>query len=116
MNRKPLWNYVMIRLDRIKTEFEKKDGDLAKSKGGIYLAPSSQAVSDELRKQEGTETGVIVGLGPSAFKDSGNDLKIGAHVGFKRYAGRDATPSDLEDKLERYRCMSEEDICFFIEE
>lgn len=99
--RVPLWEHVVVKLDPPEKI----------SAGGIILPDADS------RKHMGSETGVVVAIGPDAWEATGSEgqVKIGDRVLFKRYAGIDATLKG-ENKDEFYRVMSDKDIALIIKE
>lgn len=118
--RKAVGNRIIVKLDKVEINKEVKKDDIGyKSKGGIALLESTakKELDYDVRKLEGSETGVVISVGKSAYKHLGGDpwCKLGDHVGIKRYAGTDPDPQRT-DKDNFYRCIDDEDVCYIIEE
>jgi len=78
-----------------------------KTEGGILIA-----YQDKKRQESGQHTGVIVAIGPTAWKDfSDGDpwASIGDHIYFAKYGGY-----ELEVAGEKYRVMNDEDVTAII--
>jgi chaperonin GroES len=78
------------------------------SKGGIVLAHGA----DKKRKESGQHIGVLVKIGPTAWKafDNGEPwAHVGDHVYFAKYGGY-----EIEHNGETYRVMNDEDVTAII--
>lgn len=101
----PLGSYVVVR----PKDLEKK------SKGGIIIARQ-----DEERARGATTEGIVVAIGPLAFKDEMNPsglewYRIGDRVIFVKYGGKFITYDDELYIVFRYEdilCRLEEDVKF----
>ena len=75
-----------------------------KTEGGIYIPETAKG-----REQQGTMKGVVVEVGPNAWKafDDGHQwANVGDKVCFKRYAGEVIKDDDGTE----YRIMNDEDV------
>ena len=101
----PFGSYVIVR----PKDLEKK------SKGGIILARA-----DEERARGATTEGVVVAIGPLAFKDEMNPsgaewYQVGDRVIFVKYGGKFITYDEelyIVFRYEDIMCKLEEDIAF----
>lgn len=94
----PLLHRVLIKADKVET----------KTEAGIILA------LDEKRENAAAETGRVISIGPTCFKDYGGnpeDIKIGDKIAFAKYAGK-----TIKDKEEEYVLLNDEDIIAIIKE
>lgn len=67
------------------------------------------------REQAGVDQGVVIAVGPTAFKDFGTDspIKPGDLIAFAKYSGKVVTDPD-DEKL--YVILNDEDICCIVKE
>jgi co-chaperonin GroES (HSP10) len=87
----------------------KPDDVIKTSKGGIAI------VTDERLERGATVTGIVLDVGPEAFrafnKSAGVDytpwVKVGDHVFYAKYAGKAIVGEDGEN----YLFLNDEDIC-----
>ena len=101
----PFGSYVIVR----PKDLEKK------SKGGIIIARA-----DEERARGATTEGVVVAIGPLAFKDEMNPsgeewYQVGDRVIFVKYGGKFITYDEelyIVFRYEDIMCKLEEDIAF----
>lgn len=80
------------------------------SAGGIVIAHGA----DKKRKEQAQQTGVIVAIGPNAWKafdDGAPWAVVGDRVYFAKYGGH-----IIEDGDEEYRLLNDEDITAIIRE
>lgn len=78
-----------------------------KSAGGIVIAHQ-----DKARKESGQHVGVIIAIGPTAWKafDDGEPwAKVGDRIYFAKYGGY-----EIEVAGEKYRVMNDEDVTAII--
>jgi len=97
MSIKLLTHHVLIKLDdpEVKTE------------SGIILAV------DEKRERKAVEYGIVLQIGPTAYKDLGLDscpLNKGDHVCILRYSGK-----SVKDGEEEYLIVNDEDILCIVD-
>ena len=82
---KPLLHRIILKLDSVEEVTE----------SGIIIA------HDTLKKErKAVETGTVVAIGPTAFKDYGGDgdtIKVGQKVLIARYSGKEIQSKDGED-------------------
>lgn len=72
------------------------------------------AVELDKREQKAVERGVVVQIGPTAFKDYGRDpdiIKVGETVVFARYGGK-----EIKDNGETFLLLNDEDVLCTIKE
>lgn len=94
----PLLHRILIKPDKVEN----------KTESGIILQ------IDEKREQAAAETGTIISIGPTCFKDYGGspeDLKVGDKVAFARYAGK-----TVKDKGEEFLLLNDEDLVGLIKD
>lgn len=95
----PLLHRIVVKPDPVET----------KTAGGIILA------INEKREQAAAEIGTVVSVGPTCFKDFGQDseiLKGGDRVYFAKYAGK--TVKDVDG--EEYVILNDEDVVAILKE
>lgn len=95
----PLLHRILIKPDVIET----------KTASGIVLA------INEKREQAAAESGIIISIGSTAFKDYGESpdlLKVGDKVFFAKYAGKTVKDSDGSEFI----ILNDEDIVGVINE
>ena len=79
---------------------------------GLVLAETE----DRKRAQAGVDTGTVVAIGPTAFKDFGttSPILVGDNIAYARFAGKFITDPATQ---EEYVALNDEDvICVFHEE
>lgn len=94
----PILHRILVKPDKVET----------KTASGIVLA------LDERREQAAAETGTVVAIGSTAFKDFGEDttiIKQGDKIFFAKYAGK-----TVKDKEEEYIILNDEDVVGVINE
>ena len=102
----PLLHRILIKTDVL----EDIDDDFKRAKAaGIVF----DFANERDREQAAVDTGTIVAMGPSVFKDFGveNTLKIGDRVVYARYGGKAVT--DPETKV-KYVTVNDEDLVCII--
>lgn len=82
----------------------------------IYRRAKAAGLQLELskREQKAVEYGVVVSIGPTAFKDYGRGpdiLKVGDRISFAKYAGK-----SIKDKDTEYLILNDEDVLAVITE
>lgn len=105
---KPAGHRVLVECKDI-TEF---DPTYARAKAaGIQIARDHE---DHQRRQAGVDKGVVVAVGPTAFKDFGGEpwCVPGDLIIFAKYAGK--IVEDVDQK--KYIVLNDEDICAVIKE
>ena len=104
---------ITVILHRIlvkQNKLEETNKDYLKAKQIGLVIPDHE---DNKRAQAGVDTGVVIAVGPTAFKDFGVDppIKVGDKVAFARFSGKVINdPEDGED----YVLLNDEDICVII--
>lgn len=86
-------------------KLEEVDKDIARARAlGIQLIDS-----ENKREQAAVDKGVVVDIGPTAFKDFGTEspIKVGDVVAFAKYGGK--TIKDPDDDVE-YVVLNDEDL------
>ncbi len=102
----PILHRILVKQNKL--EDTNKDYQRA-AKAGIII-PEHE---DKARAQAGVDTGIIVAVGPTAYKDFGVDppVKVGDEVAFARFSGKVVKdPKDGQD----YILLNDEDICTII--
>lgn len=93
----PAGHRVLIKLDPV----------VETSKGGIIISSGK----DQKRESQGMETGEVLELGPTAYKDFGEAwVKVGDKVKFKRYEGVYEEVGEVG-----YRILNDDDIFAIVE-
>ena len=103
---KPILHRILV----LQNKLEETNKDYLKAKSIGLVIPDHE---DKTRAQAGVDTGTIVAVGPTAFKDFGvsSPVKVGDQVAFARFSGKVVT--DPEDG-ENYVLLNDEDICVII--
>jgi chaperonin GroES len=97
MSIKLLTHHVLIKLDELEV----------KTESGIILA------IDEKRERKAVEYGIVLQIGPTAYKDIGLDscpLSIGDHVCILRYSGK-----SVKDGEDEFLIVNDEDILCIVD-
>jgi len=111
MKIKPCGHYVLVK----PFNAEEKDENLKRAKSFDFILDDSQVK----REQAAMTEGVIVGIGPQAWKAYAPDhtgepwAKEGDHVYFKRHVSdliKDESDLDEDDKPQEYFLMVDENI------
>jgi co-chaperonin GroES (HSP10) len=99
----PILHRILIKQDKI----EETNQDYLKLKQLNMVLPSSD---DSKRAQAGVDTGVVVALGATAFRDFGTSppIEVGDKIAYARFAGKFLT--DFADQ-EKYVMLNDEDVC-----
>ncbi len=102
----PILHRILVKQNKL----EETNKDYLKAKAIGLVIPDHE---DKQRAQAGVDTGTVVAVGPTAFKDFGVDppIKVGDEVAFARFSGKVVT--DPEDG-ENYVLLNDEDICVII--
>jgi len=102
----PLLHRILVKQNKI--EDTNKDYQRA-ARAGIII-PEHE---DKARAQAGVDTGTIVAVGPTAYKDFGVSppIEVGDVVAFARFSGK--VVRDPADDVE-YVLLNDEDICVII--
>ena len=98
----PLLHRIIVKQQKL----EEADKTYARAKAiGIEIAQHD----DNRRAQAGVDKGIVVAIGPTAYRDYNTDVpvKIGDMVAFARYGGK--TIVDPEDQ-EEYVALNDEDL------
>ena len=94
----PLLHRVLVKADKVET----------KTESGIILT------IDEKRENAAAETGVILAIGPTCFKDYGGsptDINVGDKIAFAKYAGK-----TIKENGEEFVLLNDEDIVALIKD
>lgn len=104
---KPILHRILVKQDKL----EEKD-DLYKRARAVGL---SLDFDERKREQAAIDTGTVVAMGNTAFRDFGadNPLKVGDSVVYAKYGGK--TIKDPETQVE-YVALNDEDIIAIITE
>ena len=99
---KPILHRIIVLPDNI----EEKDEHFKRAKEvGLIVARNERE-----REQAAIDTGKVVDIGPTAFKDFGAEappIAVGDYVVYARYAGK--AIEDPEDKV-KYVALNDEDV------
>ncbi len=97
---------ILLKQDKL----EDANKDYVKMKAlGLVLAPTE----DQKRAQAGVDTGTVVGIGATAFKDFHTDspIKVGDKIAYARFSGKFITDPETD---EEFVALNDEDvICIF---
>lgn len=99
---KPILHRVLVKQDKLE---DKDDAFKAARALGIVIADQEQK-----REQAAIDTGVVIEIGPTAFKDFGLDefpIKVGQTIVYARYGGKAIV--DPETK-ETFVALNDEDV------
>lgn len=98
----PILHRVLVRPDKI----EEKDEAFKRAKSAGIIVHRDEAS----REQAAIDTGSVVSIGPTAFKDFGADtfpIAVGDSVVYARYAGKVIVDPDTEEK---FVALNDEDV------
>ena len=99
----PLLHRIIVKQHKL----EDVDQTLKRARAsGIIIAEHE----DNKRAQAGVDKGVVIAIGPTAYRDFNTDvpIKIGDTVAFARFSGK--VIQDPKDE-EEYVALNDEDIC-----
>jgi len=98
----PLLHRVLVKQDQL----DEKDKDYKRAKESGIVIPK---FDEKVREQAAIDTGVVVDVGPTAFKDFNavGAVEIGDHVVFAKHAGKIIVDPDTE---EQFVCLNDEDL------
>jgi co-chaperonin GroES (HSP10) len=105
----PALHRILVKADRL--ENVDKTHVMAK-KAGIFIPESA----DKARAQAGVDKGVVVAIGPTAFRDFNtvSPIKVGSYIAYARFAGKTVEDPYTE---EEFVCLNDEDVvCVFQQE
>jgi co-chaperonin GroES (HSP10) len=99
---KPILHRIIVLPDKI----EEKDQHFKRAaRAGILVAGAERE-----REQAAIDTGKVIDIGPTAFKDFGAEappIEVGSYVVYARYAGK--TIEDPETEI-KYVALNDEDV------
>jgi co-chaperonin GroES (HSP10) len=103
----PLGHRILVRQLRL------NESDPMYKKSSMILIPDTD---DRKREQNGVDTGEVLAIGPTAFKDFGGDwdVHVGDIVSFARYAGK--ILKDPEQPEVQFVCLNDEDLVAKVEQ
>lgn len=98
----PILHRIIVRQDKL----EEKDETFKRAKSAGLIVE----FDEKKREQAAIDTGTVVKIGSTAFRDFGADspVEIGDYVVFAKHAGK--TIVDPEDKDTVYVALNDEDI------
>jgi co-chaperonin GroES (HSP10) len=98
---KPVLHRIIVKQDVL----EEKDKTFQRARAAGLIVESNERE----REQAAIDTGTVVSIGPTAFRDFGSDspIKVGDTVVYARYAGKNIV--DPEDE-KKYVALNDEDI------
>jgi co-chaperonin GroES (HSP10) len=103
---KPILHRIVVKADDI----DEKDEHFKRAKEvGILVARNERD-----REQAAIDTGVVVSIGPTAFRDFGEDappIKEGDSVVYARYAGKVIVDPETDEK---FVALNDEDVIAII--
>ena len=96
---RPAGHRVLVKQDKL----EQVDEVIAKARRAGLI------VEEDKRDQAGVDSGIVVALGPTAFKDFGGDAwcAVGDRVAFAKYSGK-----IIQENDENYVVLNDEDIVY----
>lgn len=99
---------VLIKQDKL----EDANPDYARMRTMNLVLPDNE---DRKRAQAGVDTGVVVGVGPTAFKDFGTDspVKPGDRIAYARFSGKFITDPATQ---EEFVALNDEDVICILKE
>ena len=79
----PVLHRILIKQDKI----EESNKDYLKMKQIGLVMPD---LDDKKRAQASVDTGIVISVGPTAFRDFGSDspVKAGDHIAYAKFAGK----------------------------
>lgn len=98
----PILHRILVKQDKLE---EKDETYRAATRSGIVIPH----LDEKTREQAAIDTGTIVAIGDTAFKDFGatNPVAIGDYVVFAKHAGKVLVDPDTEEK---FVALNDEDI------
>lgn len=105
----PTLHRVLVRADKL----EETDKTFKKARELNLLIPE---LEDRKRAQAGVDKGIVVKIGPTAFRDfnAESPIEIGDYIAYARFAGKIITDPFTD---EEYVALNDEDIvCIFRQE
>lgn len=102
----PVLHRILIKQDKL----EETNKDYLRARAAGIVIPDHE---DNKRAQAGVDTGTILAIGETAYRDFGTTppIKVGDRIAYARYSGKFIT--DPEDN-EEYVALNDEDIvCIF---
>lgn len=96
---KPAGHRVLVKQDEI-SEVDKQYASARKA--GLI-------VQTEAREQAGVDSGVVIAIGPNAFKDFGGEAwcSVGDRIAFAKYSGK-----VVEDGDDKFIVLNDEDVVY----
>lgn len=102
----PVLHRILIKQDKL----EETNKDYVRARAAGIVIPDHE---DNKRAQAGVDTGIIIAIGDTAYRDFGTTppIKVGDRIAYARFSGKFIT--DPEDN-EEYVALNDEDIvCIF---
>lgn len=102
----PVLHRILIKQDKL----EETNKDYVRARAAGIVIPDHE---DNKRAQAGVDTGTILAIGETAYRDFGTTppIKVGDRIAYARFSGKFIT--DPEDN-EEYVALNDEDIvCIF---
>lgn len=102
----PVLHRILIKQDKL----EETNKDYLRARAAGIVIPDHE---DNKRAQAGVDTGIILAIGETAYRDFGTTppIKVGDRIAYARFSGKFIT--DPEDN-EEYVALNDEDIvCIF---
>lgn len=108
MTIKVVLHRILIKQDKL----EETNVDYLRARAAGIVLPDSD---DKKRAQAGVDTGTVVAIGDTAFRDFGttSPIKVGDKIAYARFSGKFIT--DPDDKQEFVALNDEDVICVFTE-
>lgn len=99
----PVLHRILIKADRHE-DVDKTH--VAARKAGIIIPDSG----DKARAQAGVDKGVVMKIGPTAFKDFHTDspISVGDYIAYARFAGKTVNDAVTD---EEFVLINDEDVC-----
>lgn len=98
----PLLHRILVKAEK----FEDVNKDIQRAKSFGLVIPE---LEDMKRAQASVDVGVVVAIGPTAYRDFNTDVPvaIGERVNYARFAGKLIRDPETD---EEYVCLNDEDI------
>ena len=99
----PVLHRIIVKQDKL----EEKDETFKAARNSGIIIPN---LDERAREQAAIDTGVVVAIGSTAFKDFGAEsppIKLGDYVVFAKHAGRLITDPDSDEK---FVALNDEDV------
>jgi co-chaperonin GroES (HSP10) len=98
----PILHRILVRQDKL----EDKDEHFSRAKRSGIVIPT---MDEHAREQAAMDTGEVLAIGTTAFKDFGTEspIQVGDNIVFARHAGKTVVDPETDEKL---ICLNDEDV------